>query len=133
MDFFIIALIVVAVLALGGLVLVVTVAIVFPILFAEAGFDIDYGAWGILLPVIVYFVPKHTWRVGSAAILLLIRCIHYAFLGVPMQWWSLVCVPLLALYNEKRGRAKMKYVFYIFYPVHLVIIYGIAILIEMLK
>lgn len=118
---------------IGALAFVATFVFVLPLLLTGTDFDLDYGAWGILLPIIVYFAPKHAWRVGGTAVLLLIRAIHYAFWGVPMQWWSLVSVPLLALYNEKRGRAQMKYVFYIFYPVHLVIIYGIAILIELLK
>ena len=118
---------------IGALAFVATFVFVLPLLLTGTDFDLDYGAWGILLPIIVYFAPKRAWRVGGTAVLLLIRAIHYTFWGVPMQWWSLVSVPLLALYNEKRGRAKMKYVFYIFYPVHLVIIYGIAILIELLK
>ena len=99
-------------------------------------FDIDYGIWGILLPVIVYFMPGRPWKVGGASLFLLIRAIYYGFFAtplVPLQWWSLLALPLLFLYNGERGKAKMKYVFYIFYPAHLVILYGIAILIMMLK
>ena len=43
-----------------------------------------------------------------------------------IQWWSLLAIPLLALYNGQRGRWKMKWFFYLFYPLHLVIIYGIS-------
>jgi hypothetical protein len=52
---------------------------------------------------------------------------------MPIQAWSLLAVPLLALYNGKRGKAKMKYLFYIFYPAQLVILYGIAMLIMILQ
>ena len=119
--------------SVGALAFVAAFVFVLPRLLKETDFDIDYGLWGILIPVVVYFIPKHPWRVGCVGILLLIRAIHYAILGVTMQWWSLACVPLLALYNGERGRARMKYVFYVFYPVHLVIIYGISMLIEMCK
>ena len=45
-----------------------------------------------------------------------------------IQYYALLSIPLLLLYSGKRGKRKMKYFFYIFYPLHLVIIYGIAML-----
>lgn len=122
--------------SLAALAFVAVFLFVLPSLLRETDFGIDYGVWGILIPVIVYFVPSHKWRICGVAILLLIRAIYYTLfplsLGV-LQWFSLLSIPLLALYSGKRGRAKMKYVFYIFYPAHLVILYGIAMLIMMLK
>jgi hypothetical protein len=41
-------------------------------------------------------------------------------------------IPVLLLYNEQRGRLRLKYFFYIFYPLHLVILQGIAWLMAML-
>ena len=122
--------------SLAALAFVAVFLFVLPSLLGGTDFGIDYGIWGILLPLIVYFVPSHKWRICGVAILLLIRAIYYTLfplsLGV-LQWFSLLSIPLLALYSGKRGRAKMKYVFYIFYPAHLVILYGIAMLIMMLK
>jgi len=40
----------------------------------------------------------------------------------------LLSVPLLALYNGERGRLKMKWFFYIYYPLHLGVIYLISLL-----
>ena len=34
----------------------------------------------------------------------------------------------LALYNGTRGKAKLKYFFYIYYPLHLVVIHYIGVL-----
>ncbi len=119
-----------------ALLLVAVFVFVLPHLLSGTDFALDYGVWGILLPVIVYFMPSRPWQVGGASLLLLARAIYYGFFStplVPLQWWSLLTLPLLFLYNGERGRAKMKYVFYIFYPAHLVILYGIAILIMMLK
>ena len=120
--------------ALVGLAFVAAFVFVLPTLLTGTDFDIDYGVWGILLPILVYFMPNHPWKVGAASLLLLARAIYYTVIvPIPLQWWSLLTVPLLALYNGERGKAKMKYVFYIFYPAHLVILYGIAMLITMLK
>ena len=123
-------------LAVAALAAVAFFVFVLPILLKETDFDLDYGVWGILLPVAVYFLPNRLWRVIGMGILLVIRAIHECFvpnsLGL-LQWFSLVPILLLALYNGERGRAKMKYVFYIFYPAHLVILYAIEMIILWLK
>ena len=46
----------------------------------------------------------------------------------PRQWFSLLAIPLLMLYNGQRGKWKLKYLFYIFYPAHLGILYLISLL-----
>ena len=45
------------------------------------------------------------------------------------QIYSLFAIPLLALYSGKRGKANLKYFFYIFYPLHLVVIQAISMII----
>ena len=46
------------------------------------------------------------------------------------QFPSFLALPLLALYSGQRGTAKMKYLFYIYYPLHLMAIYGISLLLQ---
>ena len=87
------------------------------------GFHVDYGFWGILLPVLIW-LGKDKWQslllCGGGLVLL--------SFGNSLQWYSLLALPLLALYNGTRGKAKLKYLFYIYYPAHLAVIYLISLL-----
>lgn len=85
-------------------------------------FQIDYGLFGVLLPVAVYFAPKKPAKLVACALALV--GIALTFGG--LQWFSLLALPLLALYNGQRGKWKLKYLFYIFYPAHLALIYLIG-------
>ena len=83
------------------------------------GFHVDYGFFGVLLPVIVYFGGRD---IRAFALGLVILCLS---LG-GAQWWCLATVPLLALYNGQRGKAKLGWLFYLYFPLHLVVIYAIG-------
>ena len=111
------------------LALVVLVTFVLPIYLKGIGFYIVYGPIGVMLPIAIYYSKSKVQKLISAAVLL--AFIAYTT-GYFQQWYSLMAIPLLALYNGKRGKAKMKYVFYVFYPAHLVILYGIQMLIAMI-
>ena len=86
----------------------------------------DYGFWGILVPVFASLPLKkgepEKLRILQLGIGLLCLAIDYG----GMQWYALLALPLLLLYSGKRGRANLKYFFYIFYPVHLAVLQGIA-------
>ena len=83
------------------------------------GFHVDYGIWGVLLPVIVYFGGRD---IAAFAIGTLLLCLSLGGL----QWWSMLTVPLIALYNGQRGRHRLGWIFYLYYPAHLVVIYAIS-------
>lgn len=85
------------------------------------GFEIDYGLMGVLLPVLIYFGrPVHHFLLVGVILL----CFSYG--GI--QWWSLAAIPLLGQYNEQRGKYNIGKLFYIYYPLHLVAIYGLSLL-----
>ncbi len=110
-------------LALIGLTFTFFVSIIIPIAFKQKGFAIDYGLFGMLLPVAIYYSPNKICKLISCACMLALLSI-----GSEIQFFSLFALPLLALYNGKRGTPKLKYVFYIFYPLHLIVIYFVGIL-----
>lgn len=45
------------------------------------------------------------------------------------QWMMVFALPIMLLYNNKKGRG-LKYIFYIFYPLHMVIVYYIGTLMQ---
>jgi hypothetical protein len=85
------------------------------------GFYIDYSFLGVMLPVVIYLVPDRQGKLFAAAVVMIAMSGAWG----NSQWYALLALPLLALYNEKRGKASLKYLFYIFYPAHLVLIHGI--------
>ena len=44
---------------------------------------------------------------------------------IQYQWIMILALPLILLYNHQRGK-KCKYVFYIFYPVHIILLWTLA-------
>jgi len=88
---------------------------------------VDYGFVGILLPVLAFASDKKWVRLGLFSLGLAALCAVIQVSGwLDVQWWAMAALPLLALYNGKPGKYRMKYFFYIFYPAHLAILYLIA-------
>ena len=110
--------------------LVLFISIILPITLSEYGFSIDYDLYGLCLPILVYFAPNKKWGLIFISILLTVMSITS---GVYYQLLSLLTIPLFILYNGERGNKKLKYVFYLFYPIHLVLIYAIMFLLTILK
>lgn len=79
----------------------------------------DYNFRGILLIFVFYIFHESRWLAVTAGGLW-----NFLYQGVIQKYGVLSVLPL-ALYNGERGR-KMKYFFYIFYPAHLLLLYGIS-------
>lgn len=94
---------------------------------------VDYGFIGILLPFLTYLPEEIGLRKGLfIAGILALAVDQYLPNGYVGQFFGLLAVPFLCAYNGKPGRHRMKWFFYIFYPAHLAILYGIAALRSML-
>ena len=104
---------------------IIFVCVIVPKYFSFYDFEIDYGLLGVILPIAIYLACNKTEKILCTVALLLLM--SFVFKGV--QVYSLLSVPLLMLYNGKRGKMDLKYMFYIFYPTHLVVIYGIGMMI----
>ncbi|MBQ3708527.1 MAG: hypothetical protein II889_11555 [Clostridia bacterium] len=104
----------------------VFVAGCFGVFWLTTAVKVDYGFFGVMLPVTCSLFEERAQRLVMFTACLL--CLAVSETGWPIQYWSLLAVPLLILYNGKPGKVRMKYFFYIFYPLHLVILYGISML-----
>ena len=100
----------------------VTVAL--PRLLPGTDFAIDYGFFGVLVPVAVYLGKTHREKLLFMAFTL--AALAWSFGGI--QWYSLAALLPLALYGGQRGKRRMKWLFYLYYPLHLAAIYGISLL-----
>ena len=105
--------------------------------------DFDYGFTGIIAPLFAAAPDcimrgfsknsreKHaalSIKLGFFTIGIMLTCIK-ALIG-QIQAFALLSILLLAMYNGKPGSKKLKYFFYIFYPVHLLLIEATSMLIK---
>lgn len=87
---------------------------------------VDYGFFGILLPVWMCPFEKKSHRLAAFTLGLISLCIYYSYPALwSMQTLCLLSLPFLLLYNGKPGKYRLKWFFYIFYPAHLAILWGI--------
>lgn len=86
------------------------------------GFAIDYGFFGVMLPVLIYMGKNKQEKISLLSIGLLVLASNIG----TIQLFSLLSVPIIALYNGTRGKWRMKNFFYIYYPLHLVVIHFIG-------
>lgn len=94
-----------------------------PTLFPGTDLDVDYGFLGVLLPVVLWLIPKKPLKLLAATgFLFLMYESHMLFLC------AMGAVALLALYNGQRGKAKLKWLFYAYYPLHIAVIHLIMML-----
>jgi len=94
------------------------------ILTQNTSFWVDYGFWGVMLPPVVYFCKNKTQKAIAFTIMLILVSLDLG--GI--QLYSLLSIPLIVLYNGKRGKLNLKYLFYMYYPLHLAVIYLIEVI-----
>ena len=98
--------------------------------------EVDYGFFGVMLPVFVSLFDGKYPRYIMFSLGTLAVCVESGGLfgrfdlnGLMFQIYSVADIPLVLLYNGKRGKYNLKYFFYIFYPAHLAILYLISMII----
>jgi len=98
-------------------------------------FEVDYGFLGCMVPVFASIfeseeeLPFALRRLGiiPVRVITMSLCLLvFILVNGGYRNFALFSIPLLLLYSGKRGKLKMKYLFYVFYPLHLALIYFIS-------
>lgn len=97
-----------------------------PGMWKGTDFRVDYDFLGVMLPVVIWLGKDKRQKLLLMTVMLLLMGQDFG----KVQMLALAALPLLALYNEQRGKWNMKYFFYFYFPVHLVAIFGIGLLIK---
>ena len=107
---------------------------VFFVAVANRYLEIDYGFWGCMTPVFASLfdfrgveLPENMRMIDSIPMHVAAMTIALLVLSEGIQFYCLLALPLLLCYSGKRGKAPMKYFFYLFYPLHLVALTAIQI------
>lgn len=95
-----------------------------PVLLKGTDFAVDYGIVGVCLPALVYLGRTREEKLLGFTLGLILLALQYG--GI--QWFGLGAVPLLMLYSGERGKLSIGRLFYFYYPAHLVVIYGLSLL-----
>lgn len=83
-------------------------------------FKVCYSYGGILLLLLFYYLREHlVWQLIANIV------VNIGLFGGNQVWAAFAVIPM-ALYNGKKGIINLKWGYYLFYPVHLLIIYIIS-------
>lgn len=102
--------------------------------------NIDYGFWGCMTPVFasVFKITKKTTsgylqKFDCQAVHILMMAIGLLLVSIDLggyQFYSLFALVFILTYSGQRGKFNMKIFFYVFYPLHLIVLHIISILIK---
>ena len=105
---------------------------------------VDYGFWGIMMPVFASLfdfhlipAPDNLKKLDRIPVRVLCMLVAEVMLIITyqeplFQLPALIAFTLLLLYNGEKGKANLKYFFYIFYPLHLALLEGVVLLLYLL-
>lgn len=118
---------------------VIFVALLVVFFYLTKKITFDYGFFGIIAPLFpsvfrgtaslskkIKFPDSKYFHVSLLAIPLYLLTLD----GWSIQFYAFLALPLLLLYSEKRGKYRMKYFFYLFYPLHIGVIAIISLILN---
>ena len=98
---------------------------------ADVIIHLDYGIEGIILPLFAVVSRDKKKRLLFFAVGIAFMAERIYGFGTLPFIFAMLSVLLLCFYNGEGGKRNLKYFFYLFYPVHLAVIYGVNILINL--
>ena len=118
---------------------IVFLALVMAVYYLSFKINFDYNFYGAMIPVFasLFMLPKNCdieWlkKLDNKYMHILMLGIGVALMVLPSpikyKRYALLSLIVLLFYSGKKGKLKTKYFFYIFYPLHLILLEGIYIL-----
>ncbi len=95
-------------------------------LLRDTDYSIDYTFAGVLLPALISLGRRPLSKLLFTGIGLILITLT---LGWNLQFYSLFALIPLFFYNGTAGKHRMKWLFYLYYPAHFILLYGIRYLI----
>ncbi|MBQ6265261.1 MAG: conjugal transfer protein TraX [Clostridia bacterium] len=96
--------------------------------FCVLAFPADWSSIAVMAPLFIYFHNGDKKKQMADIVIwtAVYALVYFLFLdrvyGI-LQMFTFLSIPLLMLYNGERGKAKgMKWLFYVYYPAHLVVV-----------
>ena len=97
----------------------------------------DGGTWLLLTGIAMYLCHKNLKKevlafvgvslVWQLIVFVLMRPSFHDLMFKYFEWMEIFAAPLMLSYNGKRGRGS-KYLFYVFYPTHIYLLYALSVL-----
>ena len=81
---------------------------------------LDYGVVGIALILIFYFMRD--MKRSYLVLMVILWTIGCLFLEYQLEWAGLIALIPISMYNGERGSKNLKWFFYVFYPLHMLIL-----------
>ena len=97
----------------------------------------DYGAYGVAI-ILIFYIFKNNIIYSSIFFIIatmakhFLPCVKYGIFAKDYLYLficTIIPTLLFALYNGKKGK-NIKYLLYLFYPIHLLLLYGIYIILN---
>jgi hypothetical protein len=95
------------------------------IIFTAELLNFEYGAYGVITILASHIIlQRKLLGIFTLSILPILQSIVQAIAGIVfVQYAAVLSVPFAALYNGKRGLSFPRYLFYGFYPIHLILLW----------
>ena len=98
---------------------------------------VDYGMEGIILIIAFFAVLRLPFQnlavkfIASVVVLTLFNLLLSISIGFTYQWYSMLTIIFIWLFKDRKIKAHFveKYAFYIYYPLHFVVLYLILLLV----
>lgn len=112
--------------------IVLQVTSVLAILYLTTAIGADYGAFGVMLIVTIgvsRMITNNTRILRELVMAAFYYLLMRVFQEPPIQMFGIYSFLIIMLYNGKRGyyNPKLKYLIYVYYPLHLLILTAIGI------